>query len=44
VNVQFKVPRKKLEAVRAHLEKPSMSAGDIGRHAFDYFMENEEIA
>jgi hypothetical protein len=43
VRVQFSVQRRKLEAIREHLGQPSMSAVEIGRHAFRYFMEHEEI-
>jgi hypothetical protein len=43
VNVQFKVHKRKIEAIREHLGRPSMSAGDIGRYALEYFMTNEEI-
>jgi hypothetical protein len=43
INVQFKVHRRKLDAIREHLDRPSMSAGEIGRHALEYFMTNEEI-
>jgi hypothetical protein len=43
VNVQYKVQRRRLDAVREHLAKPNMSAAEIGKHAFEYFMENEEI-
>jgi hypothetical protein len=44
VSVQFKVASKKLDAVRGHLARPWMSAGDIGRYTLDYFMRNEEIS
>jgi len=37
------VKAKRLKAIREFLGRPGMSAGDIGRHALDYFMENEGI-
>jgi hypothetical protein len=41
--VQFSFPRRRLNAVRAYLERPTMAAGEIGKYALEYFMENEEI-
>jgi Histidine kinase-, DNA gyrase B-, and HSP90-like ATPase len=43
VTVQFKVSRRTLDAIRRHLGKPNLSAVEIGKHALDYLVENEDV-
>jgi hypothetical protein len=43
VSVQFRVHKRKLQAVREHLGRRTMAAGEIGKYALDYLIENEEI-
>ena len=41
VSIQYSVPVKELERARKCIGDPGMSARQIGRHAFDYFLEQE---
>lgn len=41
VSIQFKAAVKNLERAKAAIDDPEMSAGQVGKYAFDYFLENE---
>lgn len=40
-SIQYKVDRKKLQAVKDAIGTPWMSNGDAGKYTFDYFYKNE---
>jgi hypothetical protein len=41
VSIQFKKPEKEVDRARAAIGKRNLSAGKVGEHAFDYFLEHE---
>ena len=43
VSVQFDAERPDLDLVRRALRRPSMSAGQIGQHTLEYFIEQEGL-
>ena len=41
VRVQYDAKREHIESIGRYLDRPGMSASEIGRYTFDYFFDNE---
>lgn len=41
ISIQYSRPRKTVQKIKDHLDKPNWSATKVGEHTFDYFVEHE---
>jgi hypothetical protein len=41
VTVQYKVDKSKIDKIKKRINKPNLSAGNVGLYTFDYFIKNE---
>ncbi len=41
VTISYKKKRREVDEIKNHLENPTMSAKDVGKHTFDYFRSTE---
>ena len=41
IRVQYDAKRDHVESIAQYLDRPGMSASEVGRHTFDYFFDNE---